>query len=198
MVGRGVSDTCVDRPSRNDATPWYLEFLNCSQNICKILGNLRICKGAPSPPKKLNFQDFQTISGRSWKLLHSNPQNDVIFGRFQRQRFFLNCHCKSQRQLIRMTKRTWKVQVFAYFPSISDQKAQKYQTQGFHGILEFLDCSQNICKILKNLRICKGAPSPPKKLNFQDFQTIGGRSWKLLHFNPQTTSFLEGSSDISF
>ena len=84
-----------------------------------------------------------------------------------------------------MTKRTWKVQVFAYFPSISDQKSQKYQTQGFHGILEFLDCSQNICKILKNLRICKGAPSPPKKLNFQDFQTISGRSWKLLHSNPQ-------------
>ena len=59
-------------------------FAKHSQNFEK----LKICKSVQSHPKKLNFQDFQTISGRSWKLLHSNPQNDVIFGRFQRQRFF--------------------------------------------------------------------------------------------------------------
>ncbi len=41
-------------------------------------------------------------------------------------------------------------------------------------------------------------PIPSKKLNFQDFQTIGGRSWKLLHSNPQNDAILEDSSDKDF
>ena len=62
--------------------------------------DLRVLVIYMAPSTHICHRNQHSIGGRSAKKVYSDPQNNVVFGRFQRQRFFIKNDCKIRRQLV--------------------------------------------------------------------------------------------------